>query len=83
VGDPFRDDSATAVRIERLEQELAETREAIASVVAAMPENGDAYLRRLEDENRELRADCQRLVREVADLRTRVKSAGGERWRPR
>lgn len=67
---PFRDESAELVQIERLEEEIAALRAELAAVEAEIPENGDAYLRRLVDENAELRRDNKDLQSQLRTLKS-------------
>jgi hypothetical protein len=78
VSDPFRDDSALAARVAHLERELAETREELLRALAASPVNGDAYARRLQEENLELRRDCDALAAEAERLRAYVTTKRGD-----
>ncbi len=70
----FRDASAELVQIERLEEEIDALRVELAAAEAEIPENGDAYVRRLVEENAELRRDNEYLRREV-----RASATGGAR----
>jgi len=78
---PFRaEELAMAGRIEQLERDLAQTRSELAQVLATIPENGDAYTRRLVEENAELHADCARLGREIAGMQAAL--AAGKQASP-
>ena len=65
---PFRDASAELVQTERLEEELTALRAELAAAAAEIPENGDAYVRRLVEENAELRRDNAYLRSELAAI---------------
>jgi septal ring factor EnvC (AmiA/AmiB activator) len=77
VSDPFRDDSALAARVARIERELAETREELARELATSPVNGDAFTRRLQEENDELRRWRGELQEELTRLRRQVREQSG------
>jgi hypothetical protein len=82
VETPFRAaDAAMAERIGQLETELARARAELVEVLATIPENGDAYIRRLMEENAELQAECRQLARESALLRNVPDDAAKERSR--
>jgi regulator of replication initiation timing len=66
---PFRDASAELVQIERLEEHIGALRAELAATEAEIPENGDAYLRRVVEENAELRRDNAYLRKALAELR--------------
>lgn len=64
-------------RIEELERELAQAREELQDALAAAPVNGDAYVRRLQEETLELRRDCESLEGEANQLRASLAEQRG------
>ena len=91
MADPFRDASvaqlvkiedleeqnaALLLKIEELERGMALLRERLARAEDGMPKNGDAVVRRIQEDDAELRRDNAQLRAENDDLRTRVRRAG-------
>jgi hypothetical protein len=48
----------------------------LAHLLATIPENGDAYVRRLMEENAELHEECAELGREITELHRALADVG-------